>query len=108
MNGAAFCTFTYLAPLVTDVAGLDAVWVPAVLALFGIGSFAGVTVAGRPAATRPRLVLVPGGAALLAGWAVLALGGACATAACNVGAALGPSLGGPRSGPASATAHPCG
>ncbi|MEV4329471.1 Cmx/CmrA family chloramphenicol efflux MFS transporter [Streptomyces sp. NPDC049597] len=134
VNGATFCTFTYLAPLVTDVAGLNAVWVPVLLALFGIGSFAGTTVAGRLADSRPLQVLVPGGATLLVGWAVLALtggspavllvlvplqgalsfavgstlivrvlyeaadapalGGACATAAFNVGAALGPSLGG--------------
>ncbi|KMS89163.1 MULTISPECIES: Cmx/CmrA family chloramphenicol efflux MFS transporter [Streptomyces] len=158
VNGATFCTFTYLAPLVTEVCGLGTGWVPAVLALFGAGAFAGVTAAGRlsdrvaervpeqPAdrlgdrsADRPvhgsaRTVPTAAGIALLVGWAALALvagqpvvavalvpvlgllafgvgsvlitrvlyeavdapslGGAFATAALNVGAALGPVLGG--------------
>ncbi len=41
VNGATFCTFTYLAPLATEVGGLDDAWVPGVLALFGAGSFVG-------------------------------------------------------------------
>lgn len=134
VNGATFCTFTYLAPLVTEVCGLEARWVPAVLALFGAGAFAGVTAAGRLADRGARAVLPAAGAALLAGWAALAvaagqpaaavalvpvlgllafgvgstlvtrvlyeavdapsLGGAFATSALNVGAALGPALGG--------------
>ncbi|MFK4034881.1 Cmx/CmrA family chloramphenicol efflux MFS transporter [Nonomuraea wenchangensis] len=134
VNAATFCVFTYLAPLVTEVAGLAAGWVPAVLALFGLGSFAGVSVAGRLSDTRPVALLAGGGIALLAGWALLAatagspaaavllafvqgalafavgsaliaralyaasgapsLGGSFATAALNVGAAVGPALGG--------------
>ncbi|MGP8297596.1 Cmx/CmrA family chloramphenicol efflux MFS transporter [Streptomyces inhibens] len=134
VNGATFCTFTYLAPLVTDVAGVGTSWVPAVLALFGLGSFVGVGVGGRLADTRPVPLLVTGGVALLIGWAVLALtagspaaavvlvfvqgtlsfavgstliaqalyaatgaptlAGGCATAALNVGAAIGPWWGG--------------
>ncbi|MET8993390.1 Cmx/CmrA family chloramphenicol efflux MFS transporter [Nonomuraea wenchangensis] len=134
VNAATFCVFTYLAPLVTEVAGLAAGWVPAVLALFGLGSFAGVSVAGRLSDTRPAQLLAGGGIALLAGWALLAatagnpvaavllafvqgalafavgsaliaralyaasgapsLGGSFATAALNVGAAVGPALGG--------------
>ncbi|WP_438484628.1 Cmx/CmrA family chloramphenicol efflux MFS transporter [Streptomyces sp. S186] len=73
VNGATFCTFTYLAPLVTGVTGLGAGGVPVVLALFGLGSFAGVTAGGRLADRRPRAVLAVGGGALLAGWAVFAL-----------------------------------
>ncbi|AKN74482.1 chemotaxis protein [Streptomyces sp. PBH53] len=134
VNGATFCTFTYLAPLVTEVCGLETRWVPAMLALFGAGAFAGVTAAGRLADRGARAVLPAAGAALLAGWAALAvaagqpaaavalvpvlgllafgvgstlvtrvlyeavdapsLGGAFATSALNVGAALGPALGG--------------
>ncbi|WP_369368303.1 Cmx/CmrA family chloramphenicol efflux MFS transporter [Streptomyces sp. CG4] len=134
VNGATFCTFTYLAPLATEVTGLGAAWVPGVLALFGVGAFAGVTWAGRLADRRPLPVLAAGGAALLIGWLLLALGagnavatlllvpvlgalafgvgstlitrvlyeavdapslaGAFATSALNVGAALGPVLGG--------------
>lgn len=134
VNGATFCTFTYLAPLTTEAAGLDGRWVPGVLALFGAGSLAGVSLGGRFADRRPGPVLVAGGAALCAGWGLFALGagepvlllalalvqgalsfgvgstlisqalyaapgaptlaGGFATAAFNVGAALGPWLGG--------------
>lgn len=73
VNGATFCTFTYLAPLLTEVAGLGSAWVPALLALFGLGSFAGVTISGRLADVRPVPLLVTGGVALLVGWAVFAL-----------------------------------
>ncbi|WP_427885270.1 Cmx/CmrA family chloramphenicol efflux MFS transporter [Kribbella sp. GL6] len=73
VNGATFCSFTYLSPVLTDVTGLDSAWVPALLALFGVGSFAGVTVAGRYADRRDhRPVLVAGGILLL-GWCAFAL-----------------------------------
>ncbi|MEU5948114.1 Cmx/CmrA family chloramphenicol efflux MFS transporter [Micromonospora sp. NPDC047465] len=134
VNGATFCTFTYLAPLITDVSGYDRRWVPVLLALFGLGSFVGVTVGGRVSDSQPMRVLVPGGVALLVGWLLFAataasapaafllvlvqgtlsfavgstlitralyaavdapsLGGSFATAALNVGAAVGPLLGG--------------
>ncbi|MFG2879725.1 Cmx/CmrA family chloramphenicol efflux MFS transporter [Streptomyces sp. NPDC048337] len=47
--GGVFCAFSYLSPLLTDVAGLDSGWVPWILALFGIGALAGTTVGGRVA-----------------------------------------------------------
>ncbi|HYH28821.1 MAG TPA: Cmx/CmrA family chloramphenicol efflux MFS transporter [Pseudonocardia sp.] len=134
VNGATFCALTYLAPLVTEVTGLGGGWVPVVLALFGVGSFVGVAVAGRLGDARPVQLLAVGGVALLAGWIAFALvaanpvatlvvvlvqgalgfavgatliaqalraatgaptlAGAFATAALNVGAALGPWLGG--------------
>jgi DHA1 family chloramphenicol resistance protein-like MFS transporter len=80
VNGATFCGFTYLAPLVTNVTGLAQTWVPLVLALFGLGSFAGVTAGGRLADTRPLWLLGYGGVALLAGWAVFALSASCPAA----------------------------
>ncbi|WP_336214078.1 Cmx/CmrA family chloramphenicol efflux MFS transporter [Nonomuraea sp. LPB2021202275-12-8] len=73
VNGATFCTFTYLAPLVTEVSGIDAAWVPAVLAIFGVGSFLGVSLSGRLADTRPVQLLTGGGLVLLAGWMVFAV-----------------------------------
>ncbi|WP_037936059.1 Cmx/CmrA family chloramphenicol efflux MFS transporter [Streptosporangium roseum] len=73
VNAATFGTFTFLAPIVTDVAGLDPLWVPAVLVLFGLGSFAGVTVAGRLSDQRPGAVVAVGGPLLLGGWIVLGL-----------------------------------
>lgn len=41
-----FALYTYIAPLLTDVAGLDERWVPAVLALYGIGMVVGTLVSG--------------------------------------------------------------
>ncbi|GAA4034340.1 MFS transporter [Allokutzneria multivorans] len=73
VQGATFCTFTYLAPLVTEVAGLGEGWVPGTLVLFGLGAFIGITVGGRIADARPMTVLGAGMVALALGWAVLAL-----------------------------------
>ncbi|GAA3124709.1 DHA1 family chloramphenicol resistance protein-like MFS transporter [Kribbella aluminosa] len=73
VNGATFCSFTYLSPVLTEVTGIGVGWVPPMLALFGLGAFAGVTVAGRYADKRDhRLVLVAGGILLL-GWCAFAL-----------------------------------
>lgn len=73
VNGATFCAFTYLAPLLTGVTGIGAAWMPGMLALFGLGSFAGVTISGRYADRRPVPLLVAGGVALAAGWTGFAL-----------------------------------
>lgn len=73
VNAATFASFTFLAPVVTGTTGLGARWVPVVLVLFGAGSFAGVTAAGRLSDRRPGPVLAVGGPALAAGWPVLAL-----------------------------------
>lgn len=130
VNAATFASFTFLAPLVTESAGMARSWVSVVLVLFGVGSFTGVTLVGRLSDQRPGLVIAIGGPLLLIGWpalavladtqaAVLALAfvqgtlsfavggtlitrvlyeaagaptmaGAYATAALNVGAAVGP------------------
>lgn len=72
-QGATFCTFSYLEPLLTRETGLGAGWVPAALALFGVGSFLGVTVAGRFADVRPTALIASGMVALTLGWSALAL-----------------------------------
>ncbi|MCO5971811.1 Cmx/CmrA family chloramphenicol efflux MFS transporter [Actinoallomurus soli] len=72
VNGATFGTFTFLAPVVTGTAGLGEPWVPAVLGLFGLGSFLGVTVAGRLSDRRPGLVIAVGGPLSSLGWIALA------------------------------------
>lgn len=46
-QAAVFCCFSYLAPLLTDIAGLPASQVPTVLLVFGAGTVIGVTVGGR-------------------------------------------------------------
>ena len=73
VNGATFASFTFLAPVVTDVAGLGELWVSVALVLFGAGSFAGVTVAGRFSDRRPGLVAAVCWPSLLVGWPLLAL-----------------------------------
>ncbi|WP_067821837.1 Cmx/CmrA family chloramphenicol efflux MFS transporter [Actinomadura kijaniata] len=73
VQGATFCTFTYLAPLVTETAGLAEGWVPVLLVLFGGGATLGITIGGRVTDARPRTVLVCGAVALTGGWALLAL-----------------------------------
>ncbi|EME99952.1 MFS transporter [Streptomyces mobaraensis NBRC 13819 = DSM 40847] len=73
VNAATFGSFTFLAPVVTERAGLGRLWVPAVLVLFGAGSLAGVTLAGRFADRRPGPVVAVGGPLLLVGWPALAL-----------------------------------
>jgi DHA1 family chloramphenicol resistance protein-like MFS transporter len=73
VNAATFGSFTFLAPVVTDTAGLDELWIPVVLVLFGAGSFAGVTVAGRLSDRRPGLVIALAGPLLLIGWPALAV-----------------------------------
>jgi DHA1 family chloramphenicol resistance protein-like MFS transporter len=72
VNAATFATFTFLAPIVTDTAGLGRLWVSVALALFGVGSFVGVTVAGRLSDRRPAVVIGVGGPMLLLGWVTLA------------------------------------
>ncbi|MFF4758435.1 Cmx/CmrA family chloramphenicol efflux MFS transporter [Streptomyces sp. NPDC001292] len=73
VNAATFGSFTFLAPVVTDTAGLGELWISAVLVLFGTGSFVGVTVAGRLSDQRPGLVIAVGGPLLLIGWPALAM-----------------------------------
>lgn len=132
VNAGTFATLTFLAPIVTDTAGLSQWWVSVALVLFGVGSFIGVTIAGRLSDSRPQLLIVVGGGLLLLGWIALAvfatnpaallglvltqgilgfavgstlitrvlyaatgaptMGGSYATAALNVGAAVGPVL----------------
>ncbi|MFF8381330.1 Cmx/CmrA family chloramphenicol efflux MFS transporter [Streptomyces sp. NPDC015661] len=132
VNAATFAGFTFLAPVVTDTAGLGDLWISVALVLFGTGSFAGVTVAGRLADRYPGSVIGISGPLLLIGWPALAvladrpvallalvfvqgalsfalgstlitrvlyeaagaptMAGSYATAALNVGAAIGPLL----------------
>jgi MFS transporter, DHA1 family, chloramphenicol resistance protein len=73
VNAATFASFTFLAPVVTDTAGLDELWISVALVLFGAGSSVGVAVAGRLSDQRPGLVIAVGGPLLLLGWPALAM-----------------------------------
>lgn len=76
VNGGTFTAFTFLAPVVTETAGLAEWWVSVALVLFGAGSFLGVTVAGRMSDQHPGLVLSAGGPLLLIAWVALICGAA--------------------------------
>ncbi|MFD3842689.1 Cmx/CmrA family chloramphenicol efflux MFS transporter [Streptomyces sp. NPDC058642] len=73
VNAATFASFTFLAPVVTATAGLSELWVSVALVLFGLGSFAGVTVAGRLSDQQPGSIIAAGGPLLLIGWPTLAV-----------------------------------
>ncbi|MCM2410748.1 Cmx/CmrA family chloramphenicol efflux MFS transporter [Streptomyces sp. RKAG290] len=134
VQGATFCAFSYLQPIATQVSGIGSAWVPALLAMFGVGSFIGVALCGRIIDSRPVALTAAGLVALAVGWALFAwtagspmavvvlvlvqgmlafgtgtalishvfrlaegaptMSGSFATAAFNVGGALGPWLGG--------------
>lgn len=73
VNAATFGAFTFIGPVVTETAGLGAPWIAVVLVLFGLGSFAGVTAAGRFSDRRPGAVIAAAGPLLLLGWCALGL-----------------------------------
>ncbi|MET7662305.1 Cmx/CmrA family chloramphenicol efflux MFS transporter [Streptomyces sp. NPDC005373] len=87
--GGVFCAFSYLSPLLTDVAGLDEGWVPTVLALFGVGALVGTTVGGRVADAHLFGVLLSGIAASTVFLVALALLGGFAVAAVVLSFLLG-------------------
>jgi DHA1 family chloramphenicol resistance protein-like MFS transporter len=59
-TGAYMVTFGYLGAVLADVSKLPVGWVPAVLSLFGIGAFAGLTVGGRSADRQPFRTMTVG------------------------------------------------
>jgi DHA1 family inner membrane transport protein len=65
-----FVPFTYIAPMLQEVTGLDPVWIPWVLLLNGVGSTLGVFLGGRLADWK----LMPSLIAMLALQAVVLLG----------------------------------
>ncbi|OZE42316.1 MULTISPECIES: Cmx/CmrA family chloramphenicol efflux MFS transporter [unclassified Rhodococcus (in: high G+C Gram-positive bacteria)] len=73
INGATFCSFTYLAPVVTERAELRSASVPLVLALFGVGSLCGVWAAGKYGDRYTSRIVSIGGGALVGGWCCFAL-----------------------------------
>jgi len=74
-TAAYMITYNYLAALLAGVTGVAPVWIPAVLALFGVGAFAGLSIGGRIADGRPHLALLGGAAAtaLLSGALVVGI-----------------------------------
>lgn len=58
-------TFGYMGALLIDVSGLPLDWLPAVLSLFGLGAFLGLTIGGRTADRHPFSTLISGIAGLI-------------------------------------------
>jgi DHA1 family chloramphenicol resistance protein-like MFS transporter len=56
-QAAVIGVVSYVAPLLTDVTGLDPGWVPVVQLGFGVGSFVGVLIGGRVADAHPWTTL---------------------------------------------------
>ncbi|MER5389649.1 Cmx/CmrA family chloramphenicol efflux MFS transporter [Saccharopolyspora sp. NPDC002686] len=71
--GAVIVSFSYLAPLLTDVTGLPEQWVPAQLALFGVGGLLGMSIGGRTAQAHPIRTLLFGLSTLVLASALLAV-----------------------------------
>lgn len=72
--GAMFGAFTYVAPILTDVAGYPPAAIPALLVLFGTGLFVGNLVGGRAAdrdLDRTLLTLLAALTVVLAGFAAV-------------------------------------
>ncbi|MET9495567.1 Cmx/CmrA family chloramphenicol efflux MFS transporter [Streptomyces sp. NPDC006552] len=87
--GGVFCAFSYLSPLLTEVAGLPEGWVPLVLALFGAGALVGTTIGGRVADAHLFGVLLTGITASTVFLAALALLGHLEIAAVALSFLLG-------------------
>lgn len=73
VNAATFAAFTYLGTIAATIAGTTGAWVPLVLALFGVGSFVGVTLTGRYSDRHPRSIVTVGTPGLVAVWALAAM-----------------------------------
>ncbi|QES48877.1 MFS transporter [Streptomyces venezuelae] len=89
--GGVFCAFSYLAPLLTDVAGLESGWVPWVLGLFGIGALVGTTIGGRVADAHLFGVMIWGIVGSTVFLAALALLASAAVAAVGLSFLIGVS-----------------
>ncbi|MEK6311639.1 MAG: MFS transporter [Curtobacterium sp.] len=57
-TGGVVAAYSYIAPLLTDRAGVPAQLVPVVLIVFGVGSFIGTLLGGRVGDARPGLVTI--------------------------------------------------
>ncbi|MFC4116291.1 Cmx/CmrA family chloramphenicol efflux MFS transporter [Nonomuraea zeae] len=72
-TAAYMISFNYLAPVLTDITGIPGLWVPAILALFGVGAFIGLSIGGRISDRRPALALMIGAVGIMACSVLLAL-----------------------------------
>ncbi|MFE3259461.1 MFS transporter [Nocardia sp. NPDC059229] len=64
-TAAYMITFNYLAAMLADITAVPEVWIPAILALFGVGAFVGLSIGGRISDQRPHLALLTGAPAIV-------------------------------------------
>ncbi|GAA3186097.1 MFS transporter [Nonomuraea roseoviolacea] len=72
-TAAYMITFNYLAAMLAGITAVPEVWIPAILALFGVGAFAGLSIGGRVSDRRPHLALLTGAPAIAVLSVVLAV-----------------------------------
>ncbi|NUW30322.1 MFS transporter [Nonomuraea sp. SMC257] len=72
-TAAYMITFNYLAAMLAGITAVPEVWIPAILALFGVGAFVGLSVGGRVSDRRPHLALLTGALAIAVLSVVLAV-----------------------------------
>ncbi|WP_371790965.1 MFS transporter [Streptomyces sp. NBC_01471] len=72
-TAAYMISYNYLAAFLTDVTGVDSVWVPPILVLFGVGAFFGLFIGGRIADGRPHHAFLIGAGGILVTSVLLAL-----------------------------------
>jgi DHA1 family chloramphenicol resistance protein-like MFS transporter len=64
-TAAYMITFNYLAAILTEVTAVPQIWIPVVLALFGVGAVVGLSVGGRVSDRFPHAALLTGVSALV-------------------------------------------
>ncbi|MFI6868985.1 MFS transporter [Nocardia sp. NPDC050406] len=64
-TAAYMITFNYLAAMLAEITAIPDVWIPAVLALFGIGAFTGLAIGGRISDQHPHRALLTGSVAIV-------------------------------------------
>ncbi|MEU0502065.1 Cmx/CmrA family chloramphenicol efflux MFS transporter [Nocardia sp. NPDC005998] len=72
VNAATFAGFTYLGTIPAGIPG-GGRWVPVVLAVFGVGSFAGVTLTGRYSDRYRERIITAGTVVLVGFWVLTAM-----------------------------------
>ncbi|WP_328411477.1 Cmx/CmrA family chloramphenicol efflux MFS transporter [Nocardia sp. NBC_00403] len=63
-TGSIFVTFSYLGAMLADTTGISETWIPAVLALYGLGSLIGISIGGRTSDAHPFRTLYVGAAGM--------------------------------------------